>query len=172
MKKGFGLTLIFLVFLLPITVLAFQNEPDGFRGIKWGANISRRPDMTHIEKNMYLRKNDKLTIGDASLRDIHYRAYKGRLGGVIIRYKDYNNHEKLKRVFFQLYGKGRQPNPFEEKYNWIGSDIWILIEYSEIANWPDKTKEGEGHIIYDYRPRHNERKRKEKEAAKKGAGDL
>lgn len=143
MKKGFSLALIFLVFLLPTSALAFQDEPDGFRGIEWGTDISEWPDMTHVSRNVYQRENDELTIEDASLREIHYKTYEGRLWGVIIRYDDYNNHEKLKQTFFQVYGEADESDRLTERYSWIGSDVRIFMRYSESG--------GRGSITYDYR---------------------
>jgi hypothetical protein len=34
-----------LFVLIPLSVNAFKNEPDGFRGIKWGTNIKDLKDM-------------------------------------------------------------------------------------------------------------------------------
>ena len=49
-KKLFISLLPFFVFqaFFNFTALAFQNEPDGFRGIKWGTNISELPDMVLV----------------------------------------------------------------------------------------------------------------------------
>ena len=164
MKKGFSLTLIFLVFLLPTSALAFQNEPDGFRGIKWGADLSKRSDMSHIRGDMYKRKNDKLTIGEASLKQVVYMGYKGRLKGMAISYEDSSNSRQLKSTFFQLYGKGDKPNRFIEEYYWIGSAVAIVLTYSEITK--------EGRIGYYYRPLCKKEDKEMKEAAKSGADDL
>jgi len=131
MKKGFSLTLIFLVFLLPITVLAFQNEPDGFRGIEWGTDISEWPDMSHVSRNVYQRENDELTIEDANVTKIHYKTYEGRLYGVAISYKGFSNKEKLKQTLFYWYGEADKSNRVREHYRWIGSDVWISLHYSE-----------------------------------------
>jgi len=164
MKKGFGLTLIFLVFLLPTSTLAFQNEPDGFRGIEWGTDISERSDMSRIEENLYKRKNDKLTIGNANVKLIAYMGYKGKLMAVVVTYEGFSNNEKIQQTFFQLYGKGYKPNRFMERYSWFGNDVQISLTYSEINR--------EGRIGYYYRPLWEEKEKEMKEAAKKGADDL
>jgi hypothetical protein len=40
-----------LLLFIPAVVLGFDNEPDGFRGIKWGTDISANAsDMTLFEK--------------------------------------------------------------------------------------------------------------------------
>ena len=164
MKKGFSLTLIFLVFLLPTSTLAFQNEPDGFRGIKWGTDISKRSDMSRVEENMYKRKNDKLTIRDANVKFIAYMGYKGKLMAVVVTYEGFANNKKIQQTFFQLYGKGYKSNRLMERYYWFGNDVQISLTYSEITET--------GYIGYFYRLLLDEAEKEMKEAAKKGADDL
>jgi len=163
-----------LVFLLIISVwvslpaFAFQNEPDGFRGIKWGTNISELPDMSLFEdygnSKSYLRKGDKLKIGDADIGRIGYGFYKGRFNKLFIIYKGSLNFTKLKDIFFGQYGQGSKPNRFMEQYYWVGETVSISFEHSEI------TKEGK--IFYTYDPISNEKEADRKEKAKNGAKDL
>jgi len=65
-------TLVTAIILLAVAVLApsltfgFRNEPDGFRGIKWGTEIAHLPDLV-IDKGAgdlecYRRKSDNLKI--------------------------------------------------------------------------------------------------------------
>ena len=65
MKKIILLSIL-LIFLITGTGFAFPNEPDGFRGLKWGDKPTE--DMILIgtlpvEGNIYRRDNDKLYIG-------------------------------------------------------------------------------------------------------------
>jgi hypothetical protein len=75
--------------------LAFENEPDGFRGIKWGTSFSthgkemvasRRTDDGSIK--CYLRTGDKLSIGDAKLTSLEYCYWKDQFYRVILESKD------------------------------------------------------------------------------------
>lgn len=154
--------------ILSLPVFAFQNEPDGFRGIKWGTNISELSEMgiieDHGEQKLYVRKNDKMQIGDADLEVIIYVFYKDRLYGVMVIYNSSLNFSKLKETLFQVYGSGRRPNPFMEKYNWYGSSVLITLDFNEIRE--------KGSIIYFYVPILKEQERDVKEKAKKGASDL
>ena len=58
-------TLIFLLITF-IYVLAFPNEPNDFRGIKWGTHISKIKGLQNKEQQgddvLYTKKNDKLEI--------------------------------------------------------------------------------------------------------------
>ena len=163
-----------LVFLLIISVwvslpaFAFQNEPDGFRGIKWGTNISELPDMSLFEvygnSKFYLRKGDKLKIGDAHIDRIGYGFYEGRFNKLFIIYKGSLNFKKLKDTFFDQYGQGGKPNRFMEQYYWVGQTVSISFEHSEITQ--------KGNIFYTYDPISNEKEADSKEKAKNGAKDL
>ena len=58
------------------------SEPDGFRGIKWGTEISTLKDMVFvmaIDKDVkrYERKRDELKMGKAKLDYIQYEFRKG-----------------------------------------------------------------------------------------------
>ena len=163
--------IVFLLILsgsIIIPAFAFQNEPDGFRGIKWGTNISELPDMSLSEDygnlKFYLRKGDKLKIGDADIDRINYGFYKGRFNKLFIIYKGSLNFKKLKDTFFDQYGQGSKPNRFMEQYYWVGQTVSISFEHSEITQ--------KGNIFYTYDPISNEKEADSKEKAKNGAKDL
>jgi len=80
------LTTVILAFSLRNSGFAFQNEPDGFRGLKWGDPLGEDMVIDTIDGDRiwYTRNNDKLHIGPAELESITYVFYKGRLMGVNI----------------------------------------------------------------------------------------
>ena len=55
-----------------------SSDPDGFRGIKWGTEISALNDMEKVEEDQssnkdlvwYTRKGDTLAIGEARFKNI------------------------------------------------------------------------------------------------------
>jgi hypothetical protein len=148
---------------------ASQNEPDGFRGIKWGTNIKNLKDMhpTGEQKQgdrSYRRTGDKMSIGDASIQTITYTFYKDRFFSVFITYEGWTNFDSLKRTLFELYGQPSRPNQFMEEYHWWGAWVSVGFKYSEISK--------KGHIIYIYKSISAEREKDKKDSAKKGAADL
>ena len=138
---------VFLVFA-NFAALAFQNEPDGFRGIKWGTNISELTDMRVVETGKdslyYVRKNDTVKIGDADIDQISYGFYKSRFFQVLVEYKGYVNFTKLKAILIGQYGKPEQPNQLMEKYFWSGQTVDIYFDYNEMLK--------NGNIYYSFRP--------------------
>jgi hypothetical protein len=155
-----------LIHSLPAT--AFQNEPDGFRGIKWGTNISELPDMRLAEdtgeEKYYQRMNDKMQIGDSELERIVYGFYKNRFFVAIVTCRDHTNFLKLKETLFQLYGRGYSPNPAVEKYYWLGNSVDVILDFKDVSL--------KGLIWFSYKPILEEEQRDMKNSGKRGAKDL
>ena len=146
-KLGTRILLIISVYVA-IPAFAFQNEPDGFRGIKWGTNIRELTDMLVVESGKdtlyYARKTDNMKIGDADIGQISYGFYKNRFFVALVEYKGYVNSTKLKAILIGQYGKPEQPNQLMEKYFWSGQTVDIYFDYNEMLK--------SGNIYYSFRP--------------------
>lgn len=137
------------ILIPPCISFGFPNEPDSFRGIRWGTNFNMLSDTEVIDREdepltIYKNKNDKMKIRDAEIEEITYHFYKGRFFGVGISFIGFNNFDQLKSTFFHLYGKARRINQFTEEYYWFGTKVTIMFKYS------DTIKKGE--ILYSYKP--------------------
>ncbi len=131
---------IFLsILLIPLVSFAYENEPDGFRGIKWGTDKSELKDLNSYGTDdqdgteMFVKKTDELQIGDAKLEHIFYVFWKNKFSGVMIKSKGYSNCRDLKQATFAKFGKGSQDNQFIEKYVWYGTTTTIILNYNEIS---------------------------------------
>ena len=150
MRRGTTFFLFILTLLFPVSLFAIENEPDGFRGIKWETDLSKQPDMSlgldENNKQFYTRANDKLSLGSANLKLILYIAYKYKFQGVAITYEGYINYIKLKETLTHIYGKSYDPKKEIVEHHWSGIDVEIALNYKKI---PDK-----GNIFYRYVPLH------------------
>jgi len=132
------------------------TDPDGFRDIRWGTEISALKDMEQVEQGRspgtdlvwYTRKEDTFTIGKASLEKIFYSFWMGSFEGVWIDFTGDENFETLKRELFERFGKvleseelvrkmdreeGREPSRIrrsEEFYAWWGKNTEMTLSYS------------------------------------------
>ena len=66
---------------------SYQNEPEDFRGIKWGQNIGELKNMQLVSKDKrgvstYLRNNDSLTFGEAQLKRVRYLFWQNKFSEV------------------------------------------------------------------------------------------
>lgn len=167
MKK---ISLVVLFFLLSCVSVAssFENEPDGFRGVMWGANLKDLPDMVAdgvVGDEKWFKKNgDKLQVGEAELTDIVYGFYKDKFYTVIMGFDTFHNFKKVKEALFQKYGAGRQPNRYLERYLWMGENCTISLDFNSMNK--------KGMIYYVYKSLLMEKNKDEKEKAKKAADDL
>ena len=67
-----------LVFLLVDIGLTFENEPEGFRGLRWGdpptEDMVLLPPSTQAQME-YVRTDEKLQLGRARFQEIIYSFY-------------------------------------------------------------------------------------------------
>lgn len=122
------------------TPLSFEpgSEPDGFRGIKLGAELStlqgmkhRRTDASHGGIEFYSTEEDSLIIGGGPLESIQYGFWKGRLYVVMITTKGLANWNALKEAVFDKFGTGAQAFKAVESYLWEGENVAMASWYNE-----------------------------------------
>jgi len=115
----------------PISFCA--NEPNGFRGIDWGTDISQLPDFSYLfdeedGRKIYHRKGDEMVIGAAKLSSIGYFFWEGKLHSVAVSVSGYNNWVALKDACFAKYGEGIRIT--DDKFMWIGTKSGINLKYN------------------------------------------
>ncbi|MFH0812754.1 MAG: hypothetical protein V2A69_07920, partial [Pseudomonadota bacterium] len=111
-KTFYFLWLILVLFFGTV----FAQEPESFRGIKWGTNKSKVDGLSCEEedddKQLFCtctRKEEK-KIGDIKVKAILYGFYKGQFAGAIISFKGFSNFTSLKGALIEKYGPGKRLN--------------------------------------------------------------
>ncbi len=147
-RACFGASVFLLVLVLSQPARAFENEPNDCRGIEWGTDYEEIKGLTKVSTqnslDYYTRRNDEMTFGDAPLEMVVYIFYKKKLCGAILNFKSAPNFQTIKAALFDLYGKGYQPNRYDEKYRWAGTNVNITLEYDDITL--------KGQVVYLYTP--------------------
>jgi len=160
MRKTFLFLSIIVVLAFSLGVFAFQSEPDGFRGLKWGETphwrymeigetgssggyyYTKYP-IGYEEVTWCTWKNDKLYIGPAELGSIRYVFYRSEFMEVQIWVK-YGGFDDLKSVLILKFGEPQeiQSKPFRHAeygetervtYVWIGEKAGI--EFEVLLKW-------------------------------------
>jgi hypothetical protein len=151
----------------PQLVPTLLNEPDGFRGIKWGTKITRLSGMELVRsegaEKYYVRPEEKLKVGEAVVEDIIYGFYKDEFFKVTIYLKGLMNYLDLKQTFYSVYGEPEQL-PGKDIYTWRGKQVLITIEFKGMLN--------EGEAVYWYNPIIEKMSKETGGKSTKGAGDL
>jgi len=110
--------------------IAFKNEPDGFRGLKWGDKPTE--DMEFLLQNkseeiFYIRPSDKMKIENVELSSIIYGFYKGRFTWVICNFDKESDYDILEIICKERFGK-----PIIEEYHnsfWYGNKAMVKLWY-------------------------------------------
>ena len=138
------LVVLLFIFALASIAQAFQNEPDGFRGLKWGDPPTE--DMVYLgdisyAQNTYHRKGDKLGIGSATLNEIRYKFnfYSYQFHEVFANFTSETDYKILKIIFEGRYGKPTYIREGKDSYflQWIGDKAEIRLYYDskEYYGW-------------------------------------
>ena len=133
---------LFIVFIAIVTLMltfygVVSAEVDGFRGIKWGTELSKLSnEMSYIKTDpegikIYSKKDDKLIIGKAVVVSIEYHFWDDKFCGVLIRSKGNSNFYFLKEAAVEQFGEGRRLLPKLENYIWVGKVTYVTLENLE-----------------------------------------
>ena len=185
MKKVKILAILFTIFLIGCFASARSSkprlDPDGFRGIKWGTEISTLKDLENVKQDKssdsdlvwYRRKGDTLTIGEAKLANIFYSFWMGNFESVWIDFEGEQNFDVLKKELFEQFGKPlvsegsmRKMGIWEGReregtfYAWWGKNTEMWLSFSK-----DRHK---GTLTINSVRIREERKDYEKQKGKKG----
>ncbi len=196
MEKVKILTFVFCIFFVGCASTRYtkpRSELDGFRGVKWGSEITALGDMERVAQDKstnkdvawYKRKGETLTFGKARLENIFYSFWMGDFESVWIDFKGEENFEALKQELFERFGKVLESGELlkktekeapierstmrqggEEFYFWDGKQMEMWLSYSK--NRQKGTLSINSKKISE--ERRDYEKRKEKEERSRGKG--
>jgi len=134
MKKVIVSILCVVLILLSVSFVgAFQNEPEGFRGLKWGDPPAENMKyITTIDlMDVYKLLGDKMSIGNAKFWDIGYSFYDGRFMGVLLSFKGKKNYDLLETICKGRFGEDEVDEGFY-KFSWYGQISSIVLKYDVV----------------------------------------
>ena len=117
-----------------------NSEPDGFAGIKWGAEFSdvkldmvelrstNDPAEPNVKIKIYYTQKGDLKMGEALVDKIEYVFWRGKFAEARITATGPENFDRLKKILFDKYGT---VNKFQGAYSWEGSITRIALRYDE-----------------------------------------
>jgi len=105
-------------------VFAFQNEPRGFRGVKWGDPptedivITRRP-CEKYGRSEYKRIEEKMSLGNAEFTEIVYAFHYDQFMAVFLHFDGESNYQVLETICRNKFGE-----PTQERYDQF---LWMTV---------------------------------------------
>lgn len=135
MKKAMlAVVLVFVFASMSTANKTMKNSPDGFRGIKWGDPVSALGETARLieedklsEAEFYLRTDEEMSLGGASLHTVAYVFWKGKFTTVIIRCNGSSDFDALKAVAVERFGTPVKPNRFIESYGWLDDNALVSV---------------------------------------------
>lgn len=142
-KRALLLVIVATLLLCLGRAYTFQNEPEGFRGLKWGDPPV--PKMEFLKKvdrwmSIYSLAGEKLELGDAQFYMVLYQFYTPsnatvrRLMGVGLYFKEKENFEILRTICTVKFGE-----PTREGFDELG---WVSLAASVILKYDSIDEEG------------------------------
>lgn len=143
-KKGRRIVIlvaaIFMLLVFSGAVFAFQNEPEGFRGLKWGDPPTEEMEwfMEAAGTDAYLLPDDKMALGNANLYMIAYTFYENQFLAVALYFKGEDNYDLLQTICEERYGEDEMDEGFYET-TWQGQKGFVSLDYDYV--------EEEGYLV-------------------------
>jgi hypothetical protein len=138
MKKISVLVACLALVFGPILVDAFQNEPDGFRGVHWGTSLSNLkgyrllyPYLLDRRVRYYDKEKENLQVFGMTADNIEYGFARGRFYSFRVQFSGEGKIENVKNYLVNKYG----PWQSSKKHEAVESDTKKLIK-SENFYWP------------------------------------
>jgi len=135
MKRGVkvGISALVLLLVLAGVGLAFENEPEGFRGLKWGdppgGNMKRMKPLDEFT-NHYTLPKERLQFVNVYLSAIYYQFFNDRFAGVFLFFRAEERHSHIKTIC-----KGKFGEPTLTGFNvitWEGRKATVTLTYNSI----------------------------------------
>ena len=139
MRKIAVVAVLVMVLLSLGMAFAFQNEPEGFRDLKWGDPPGEKMEFRRKQDewvSIYRDPGDKLELGDAEFYMILYEFYTPSdatvrgLMGVGLYFKDKENFDILETICKVKFGE-----PTMERFRqlaWMSLDSMVTLDYESV----------------------------------------
>jgi len=138
MKK---MIVVMIVLIVSASACLASGDIDGFRGIKWGTDISKMPgfkkvgtDPSYGGIDIFSRSKDSMSIGAAKLDSIQYGSWHGKFCNLSIKTTGYVNYQALLAASKEKFGDPSQPNQYIEKYYWDSDSAAMLADYNQFSH--------------------------------------
>ena len=121
------------------------TEPDGFRGLKWGTDITTLDPLHTMEVIaivgpfvFYKKNKEDLHLVNVELNNIIYEFWNGKFSGVIIKVKGERQFQVLKNYCFARFGEGQRSKILEQMnvqdFYYNGVRTRMYLKYSDLEH--------------------------------------
>jgi len=123
------------------------SQPDDFRGIKWGAEVSSVSGLNQIadEGNLalYEKSGDLLQMDEVRLEQVVYGFYKNRFYMGMV-YFPAAGFKRIEEMLTRQLGQPAKPDNTPSKLIWDGDSVSVLLSVGDNSD--------QGRLVYIYKP--------------------
>jgi len=123
------------------------SEPDGFRGIKWGAQVSSVSGLSQIASDgdllLYEKNDDQLQMGEVRLEQVIYGFYKSRFYMGMV-YFPAVGFKRIEEMMTRQLGQPAKPDNTPSKLIWDSDNVSVLLTLGDGSE--------QGRLVYLYKP--------------------
>jgi hypothetical protein len=123
--------------------LAFENEPNDFRGVGWGMNVLQFKHLIKAEEQDkedvldFVYPNEDINLGTVRLNNVTYSFARDNIGDHVFYYGELSFDEDRNAVILDAlkkkYGPPTGGTEFIEGYKWDGEKVLIHIFCNDYA---------------------------------------
>jgi hypothetical protein len=121
------------------------SEPDNFRGVKWGAELSSVSGLNKIADEgdlvFYEKSDDALHIEEIRLDQVIYGFHKGRFYIGMVYFPTVG-FERMREVMTRKLGQPSKPDNTPSKLIWDSENVSVLLTLGDSS----------GRLVYMYKP--------------------
>lgn len=134
-----GTLLVLFHTLVPLALaITMTEDPDGFRGITWGANLSSvkglelKSTWEHLKEYAYA--SDRPHLGTAPVEVVKLTTIEDKFARVHIRYQGEKTHKRILSYLQQTFGTieripGSMVRGLNQQFSWRGPHTDINLTY-------------------------------------------
>jgi hypothetical protein len=117
---------------------AMANDPNGFYGITWGAQLADVPDLIQVETGKHVQayelKHGLPKVGDAAIESLQFVAFDGQFARVTIHYQGSQTHNQILAHLQSLFGPiertpGSMIRGLNQQFTWRGPQTEVNLTY-------------------------------------------
>ena len=121
-----------------LTARTIQDDPKGFRGIPWGANLDEVDELKLVSTwrivTEYEYEDGRPSWADAPLTSLRLSSVYGKFARVSIKYQGEQTHNQILTYLESRFGEieympGAMVRGLNQQYTWRGSDTEINLTY-------------------------------------------
>jgi hypothetical protein len=133
-----GLLFSLILHGVPASAVPMQNDPNGFKGIPWGATFLETDSFMKVEdtgrSQTYELKTGTPSLGPVKVDSMRFVTSEGKFARVTVRYQGKATHDQILVYLQALYGPldrtpGQIASGSVKFFSWTGFETDVKLRY-------------------------------------------